>query len=170
MHRDFGHIHLCHEETGRFCLRVQLSSLRLHLFVGVELHPGDCHSDGTAFGAVSGCKCVDDVRLYVAASSAIGGHPHTLAEGGRYPRNGVLGRAVLSGCAREAPAMDHAVLAVQGAKDIDVVDKHRKAGEGAQVRAAQVACQIVDCGDVQHKIALVSVLQEKMGGYGLFGP
>ena len=73
--RDFGHIHLCHEETGRFCLRVQLLPLRLRLFVGVELDPGDCRSDGTAFGVVSGCKCVDDVRLYVAASSAIGAIP-----------------------------------------------------------------------------------------------
>ena len=170
VHTDFGHIHLCHEETGRFCLRVQLSPLRLRLFVGVELDPGDCRSDGTAFGVVSGCKCVDDVRLYVAASSAIGGRPHTLADGGRYPRNGVLRGAVLSGCAREAPAMDHAVLAAQVAEYIDVVDERRKVGEGAQVRAAQVACQIVDLGDVRHKIALVRVLQEKVGGYGLFGP
>ena len=50
VHRDFGHIHLCHEEIGRFCLRVQLSPL--HLFVGVELDPGDCRSDFTAFGSV----------------------------------------------------------------------------------------------------------------------
>ena len=169
-HRDFGHIHLCHKETGRFCLRVQLSPLGLRLFVGVELDPGDCRSDGTAFGVVSGCKCVDDVPLYVAASSAIGGYPHTLADGDRYPRNGVLRGAVLSGCAREAPAMDHAVLAAQVAKDIDDVDECRKAGEGAHVHAAQVACQIVNLGDVRQKIALVRVLQEKVGGYGLFGP
>ena len=65
--------------------------------------------------------------------------------------------------------MDHAVFAAQLAEDIDVVDERRKAGEGAQVRAAQVACQIVDLGDVRHKIALVRVLQE-VGGYGLFGP
>ena len=44
--------------------------------------------------------------------------------------------------------MDHAVLAAQVAEDIDVADERRKAGEGAQVRAAQVACQIVDLGDV----------------------
>ena len=72
--------------------------------------------------------------------------------------------------AREAPAMDHAVLAAQVAEDIDVVEERRKAGEGAQVRAAQVSCQTVDLGDVRHKIALVRVLQEKVGGYGLFGP
>ena len=170
VHRDFGHIHLFLEETGRFCLRVQLSPLCLCLFVGVKFDPGDCRSDGTAFGVVSGCKCVDDVRLYVAASSAIGGHPHTLADGSRYPRNGVLRGAVLSGCAREAPAMIHAVLMAQVAEDIDVVNECRKAEEGAQVRAAQVACQIVDLGDVRQKIALVRVLQEKVGGYGLFGP
>ena len=55
--------------------------------------------------------------------------------------------------------MEHAVLAAQVAKDIDVVDKRRKAGEGAQGRAAQIACQIVDLGDVRYKIALVRVLQ-----------
>ena len=115
------------------------------------------------------CKCVDDVRLYVAVSSAIGGHPHTLADSGRYPRNGVLRGAVLSGSASEALAMDHAVLAAQVAEDIDIIVERRKAGEGAQVRAAQVACQIVDLGDVRHKIALVRILQEKVGGYGLFG-
>ncbi|MEW8689067.1 MAG: hypothetical protein AB2556_24875 [Candidatus Thiodiazotropha sp.] len=63
--------------------------------------------------------------------------------------------------------MDHAVLAAQVAEDIDVVDERWKAGEGAQVRAAQVASQIVDLGDVRHKIALMRVLQEKVGGYGL---
>lgn len=66
--------------------------------------------------------------------------------------------------------MDYAVLAAQVAEDIDVVDERRKAGEGAQVRAAQVARQVVDLGDVRHKTALVRVLQEEVGGYGLFGP
>ena len=55
--------------------------------------------------------------------------------------------------------MEQAVFAAQVAKDTDVVDKRRKAGEGAQVRAAQIACQIVDLGDAQYKIALVRVLQ-----------
>ena len=99
---------------------------------------------------------MDDVRLYVAASSAIGGHPHTIADGGRNPRNCVLRRPVLSGCAREVPAMDHEVLVAQVAENIDVVDECRKAREEAQVRAAQSACQIVNLGDVRHKIALVS--------------
>ena len=47
--------------------------------------------------------------------------------------------------------MEHAVLAAQVAKDIDVVDKRLKAGEGAQVRAAQIACQIVDLGDTRSR-------------------
>ncbi|MEW8689158.1 MAG: hypothetical protein AB2556_25330, partial [Candidatus Thiodiazotropha sp.] len=63
--------------------------------------------------------------------------------------------------------MDHAVLTAQVAEDIDVIDERRKAGEGAQVRAALVARQVVDIGDVRHKIALVRVLQEEVGGYGL---
>ena len=55
--------------------------------------------------------------------------------------------------------MEHAVLAAQVAEDTDVVDERRKAGDGAQVRAAQIACQIVDLGYVRYKIALVRVLQ-----------
>ena len=50
---------------------------------------------------------MDDVRLYVAASSAIKGRPHTRADGGRYPCNDVLRGAVLSGCAREACSRAH---------------------------------------------------------------
>ena len=68
--------------------------------MGVVLDHGDCRSDGAAFGVVSGRKCVDYIRLHVAASSAIGGRPKTLAGSGGYPRNGVLRRAVFSGCAR----------------------------------------------------------------------
>ena len=65
--------------------------------------------------------------------------------------------------------MEHAILAAQVAKYINVVDERRKAGKGAQVRTAQVACQIVDFGDVRPKVALLRVLQEKVGGNSLFG-
>ncbi|MEW8689203.1 MAG: hypothetical protein AB2556_25555, partial [Candidatus Thiodiazotropha sp.] len=43
----------------------------------------------------------------------------------------------------------------------------RGGGAGA---CSQVARQVVDLGDVRHKDALVRVLQEEVGRYGLFGP
>ena len=55
--------------------------------------------------------------------------------------------------------MEHAVLTAQVAKDIGRRRQTLEGREGAQVRAAQIACQIVDLGDVRYKIALVRVLQ-----------
>ncbi|MEW8689093.1 MAG: hypothetical protein AB2556_25005 [Candidatus Thiodiazotropha sp.] len=59
---------------------------------------------------------------------------------------------------------------MQVAVDVHIVDERWKPREGAQVRAAQMAGQIVDLGDVWHKIALRRVLQEKVGCHSPLGP
>ena len=106
----------------------------------------------------------------MAAGGAIGVLPHTLVYGVRDAVDCVFRGPALSGRAGEAPTTDHAVFAAQVAKDVHVVDERRKPLQGAQVDAAQVAGEVVDPGDVGHKIALVRVLQEKMGSHGLFDP
>ena len=82
-------------DTSTFAMKRQASSVSgyssRHFACAFLPHPGDCRSDGAIFGVVSGWDCVDDVWLYVAAGSAVGGCPHALANGGR---------AVLPGCAR----------------------------------------------------------------------
>ena len=167
VNRDFGYVHFCLEDVGRFCHRVQLSPLLLRLSAGVL---------ATVARIAPAMSLVAIVWTMFAcmgggvARSVIGGRPHTFAGGGGYPRNGVLRGSDFSGCAREAPSMGHAVLATEVAKDKDVVDERWKARKGAQMRAAQIACQIVDLGNVRHKVALVRVFQEKVGGYSLFGP
>ncbi|MEW8688344.1 MAG: hypothetical protein AB2556_21235, partial [Candidatus Thiodiazotropha sp.] len=75
-----------------------------------------------------------------------------------------------SGGAREAPAMDHAVIPPQIAEDIDIVDERQKPRERAQVRAAQVPGQIVDLSDVGEEVAFVRDVQEKVGDHCLYGP